>query len=170
MMKKYARNFGLLILFAVMLGASSCEKASEVLALPSMKATVDGVAWTSIFRYSTLSQSKNVIVITGTPEATQDVDKAIILTINGTDTGTYTLNAGTLSTQCLVVYKKTASAVENGSDYFTSTQATIQITKIDKTKQQVSGTFSATLYAVGVANPVVISNGTFENLNYQLSN
>jgi len=37
---------------------------------------------------------------------------------------------------------------------------------LDKDKKQISGTFSATLTAG--ATEVVITNGTFENLNYQV--
>jgi len=170
-MKKLLQNLSLVIFIGILVGLSSCKKSSTVIPLPSMKATIDGAAWVSIFRLSVLNQTQTPanIVITGTPTISQTADKTLILTIKGIDAGTYNLNAGTLSAQCLIVYKKTSTAVENSSDYFTSTQATISISKIDKTNKQLSGTFSATLFAVGVPNAVVITNGTFDNLNYQLN-
>jgi len=170
-MKKILQSIGIVFFIGLIISLNSCSKDSTILNLPSMKATVDGAEWTSIFRLSVLNQNQSPanIVITGTPTLSQTADKTIILTIKGTDAGTYTLGLGSATAQCLVVYKKTSDAAANSGNYFTSTEATITISKLDKEKKQMSGTFSAKLYAIGVATPVVITNGIFENLNYQLN-
>jgi hypothetical protein len=146
----------------------SCEEVKEIIPLPSMKATVDGEAWTSIFRATVLFKSNNMITVTGTPDVSENVDKAIIISIFGTETGTYNLTPGTLTAECAIVYKKTANAENGGDNYYTSYDATVTITKIDKDKKQVSGTFSGKLISTGSAiGEISIANGTFENLNYQ---
>jgi len=169
-MQRILKNLGVFV-FIGLISLTSCEKDKEIIPLPLMKATIDGVEWNSIFRLSVMNSSvvPANIVITGTPSLSQTADKTIILTIKGIDAGTYNLSPGTLTAQCLVVYKKTSDAAENSGNYFTSTVASITISKIDTAKKQLSGSFSATLYAIGVAQPVVINNGTFENLNYQVN-
>jgi hypothetical protein len=146
-----------------------CDKVNEVLALPSMSATVDGVSWTSIFRATVLFQSNGVFSITGTPDASENVDKAIILSTNGITVGTYNLAIGG-SSECAVVYKKTANAAYNSDNYYVSHTATITLTEVNTDKQRISGTFSATLVPSNdpLGAEIRITNGKFENLNYQL--
>ncbi len=151
-------------MFSVLI-LGSCEEVKDIVPLPSMKATVNGEAWTSIFRATVLFEHNNMITISGTPEASQDVDKAIIISIFGTEAGTYTLNPGTLTTECGIVYKKTADAAHGGDNYYTSYSTTVTMTEIDKDKKRISGTFSGSLLSTGVEE-ITISNGTFENLNY----
>jgi len=117
-MKNIMKSLSFVALFAILLGTSSCETVKDVIPLPSMKATVDGEAWTSLFRATVLFESNGVFTITGTPDASENVDKAIILTINGTEVGTYTLSPGTLTAECGVVYKKTADAAYGGDNYY----------------------------------------------------
>jgi hypothetical protein len=117
-------------------------------------------------------QSNNMFSITGTPEVGQDinVDKVIILTINGTTVGTYQFNLVGGPTDCAVVYRKTAGAEDGSEDYYIAHTATIILTEVNTDKRRISGTFSATL--VPSDNPlgteINITNGRFENLNYQL--
>lgn len=165
-MKKILKSISLVFVALFLLG--SCEEVKEILPVPSMTATVDGEAWTSIFRATVLFESNNMITITGTPEASKEVDKAIIVSINATEVGTYEQAPLTNPIgDCNILYKKTANATTGSADYYLSTTATVTITKIDKEKKQISGTFSGSLLSTG-ANEVIISNGKFENLNYQV--
>jgi hypothetical protein len=164
-----------IIVIVVFLGTNallfnSCDKVNEVLALPSMTATVDGVSWTSIFRATVLFQSNGVFSITGTPDASENVDKAIILSTNGTTVGTYELNLVGGPTDCAVAYKKTAGAASGSADYYVAHTATIAVTEVNTDKQRISGTFSATLVPSNdpLGTEIKITNGKFENLNYQL--
>ncbi len=159
---------GIIGLFIAMLTISitSCDETQVADLLPSMKATVDGEAWTSLFRLSTVTDSS--IVITGTPTASQTADKTIILTVFGTGEGTYQLGLGSLTADCAVAYKKTANAADGEDNYYVAYEATIVITKLDTENKKLSGTFSAKLRSTGqLADEIVISDGTFENLNYQ---
>lgn len=172
-MKKTVKTIILSFIAVILLSGVSCESLEDILPIPSMTATVDGESWTSIFRYSVLYEANGVIMITGTPEVSENVDKAIILSIFGKEAGTYVLSTTEpLSNQCAVVYKKTANAQNGSSDYYIAHTATITITKIDKEKKLLSGTFSATLMQSDTpeATNVVITNGKFENLNYQTEN
>ena len=166
----------LFILFAgvlagfIVITSSGCDENGDLLPLPSMKATVDGEAWSSIFRLSVVkeSDSLNTIVITGTPTASETADKTIILTTFGTNEGTYTLSLGSLSTDCSVVYKKTADAADGGDNYYVAYEATITISEHDRTNKKLSGTFSAKLRSTGnIADEVIITDGVFKNINYQ---
>ena len=76
---------------------------------------------------------------------------------------------GSLSTDCAVAYKKAANAVDGGDDYYIAYEASITISTMDKEKKQMSGTFNAKLISTGTAvDEVLITGGTFENLNYQV--
>ena len=158
--------FSVLLIALLLISINSCDKEQIAELLPSMKATVAGEAWTSLFRLSVVTDS--TIVITGTPTASETADKTIILTTFGTDVKTYTLNPGTLTTECAVAYKKTADAADGGDNYYIAYSANITISKLDTVKKQLSGTFDAKLRSTGnLADEIIISDGTFENLNYK---
>ncbi len=167
-MKNLLKGF-MVMLIAVFM--NSCDKVDEIIPLPSMKATVDGVAWTSIFRLTTVDQTAGSerITVTGTPTASETADKAIIITVNGITAKEYSLSAVPVKTECLIVYKKTANAADGSDDYYVSYKATVNITKIDLDKKQVSGTFSGSLLPSNnlLTTEINITNGTFENLNFQ---
>ena len=166
-MKKIVKPLILSSVALLMFIHAGCKEVKDLVPVPSMTATVDGESWTSLFRVSVLFENNDMITITGTPDYTENVDKAIILTIYGTDAGTYNLNPGTLSTNCSVVYRKTANAAEGTTDYYISKTATVTISSIDKTNKRISGTFSATLIN-NSSTEISITSGKFENLNYQV--
>ncbi len=167
-MKNSMKVLSVILMAGFLLTFNSCEKVADLVPIPSMTATVDGVEWKSIFRASVLFEGNQMMTITGTPEASENVDKAIILSIYGTAAGTYNLSPGTLVTECLVAYKKTAGAVDGDDNYYVSHTASITITSIDLDKKKISGTFSATLIPTGGGvDEISITNGKFENLTYQ---
>jgi hypothetical protein len=86
-MKKTVKTIVFSFIAGILLSGVSCESLEDVLPIPSMTATVDGESWTSIFRYSVLYQANDYIMITGTPEVSENADKAIILSIDGTEAG-----------------------------------------------------------------------------------
>jgi hypothetical protein len=172
-MKSIIKSLSFVAIVAILLGTGSCKEAkdtvNEIIPLPSMKATVDGSSWVSLFRYSTLFESNNMITITGTPDVSEALNEAIILNVFGTEAGTYELALGSLSGDCAAVYMKTAAANDGEDDYYVAYQATVTISSIDKSKKQISGSFSAKLRSTGsILDEIIISNGTFENLNYRV--
>ena len=165
-MRNLKKIFSGLFIALILISVNSCDDTEVAQLLPSMKATVDGEAWTSLFRLSTVTDS--TIVITGTPTASETADKTIILTAFGVTEGTYSLSAGTLTADCAVAYKKTADATDGGDNYFVAYEATVVISKLDTENKKLSGTFNAKLRSTGnLAEEVIITNGTFDNLNYQ---
>ncbi len=168
-MKNLIGSLATLLVLVFMVSMNSCEEVEGILPIPSMEATVDGEAWTSLVRISVFNESEEPqrIIITGKPTADDTADQTIILTVFGNDVGTYELGVGTLiSGDCLVVYNKTTDV---GNDIYTSTEATITITAMDKEKNTISGTFSAKCLTIAtIPDEVIITNGTFENLNYQV--
>ena len=141
----------------------------DILPIPSMTAKVNGDSWTSLFRASVMYISNNYFSVIGSPELSENADKVINISVYGRQPGTYELNPGTLTTECLIVYLKKAGAANGSSDYYVSTTATVTITKVDETKKTISGTFSGTLVeSSGTVNDeVTITEGKFENLTYQ---
>ncbi len=168
-MRKIIGSLATVLVALIIISMSCCDVLNDVLPVPSMKASVDGEAWTSKFRLSVLNETDGNIVITGTPEVSENVDKALILTVFATDAGTYNLTPGTLTTDCGVVYKKTANSVENDDNYFVSYEATVTISELNNENKRMSGTFNAKCITTTLPpQEVIITNGTFENLNYQI--
>ena len=155
----------LLVVFAV--SFSSCETDEDGnLIVPSMNATVDGDAWSAIARVSTVQN--DIVAITGFP--TIGKEKAILITIKGTDLNTYTLNPTTLTTDCAIAYQKTADVADGSADYYIAYSATVKITKYDAEKKLISGTFSGNLKPSDnllLGTDLVITDGAFENLSFQ---
>jgi len=164
-MMNFKKIFSGLFIAILLISVNGCDD-TDIDILPSMKATVDGEAWTSLFRLSTVSDS--TIVIMGTPTISETADKTIILTTFGVTEGTYTLSLGSLTGDCTIAYKKTADAEDGGDNYYIAYEATIVISKLDTEKKKLSGTFNAKLRSTGnLADEVIITDGTFDNLNYQ---
>ena len=163
-MKKYL----ILLLGAalsVALFTTSCEKedvedAVEEYTGASMKATVNDTAWTAITRVTKFFTTTNSFVITGTSTD----GKIMIVTIRGEEVGTYTTSVEleNPSAQVGAVWRA------NSTNYF-SNKGTVEITKLDKTKKEISGTFSFDL--ISSSDPVgfSVTSGTFSNLEYSES-
>ncbi len=167
-MRKIIGSFVTVFIAVFMISLNACDALDDLELIPSMKATVDGVEWNSLVRLSVFNESASTqtIVITGKPTAEDNADETIVLTIFGNDVGTYKLgiDGAVVSDDCLVVYNK---ITDTGNDIYTSTEATITITEMDKEKKTISGTFSCTVcIVVGTCKEIV--NGTFKNLNYQV--
>jgi hypothetical protein len=175
-MKKLQKSFMVLVLAALMVSLNSCDPKEidiNIDLIPSMEATVGGEAWTSTFRSVVVTESETdpKIVIIGTPTANETADKTLILTINGTEPGTYILgpdpDGDDYLFQCRMVYKKTADAVDGDINYYRGGVEKIVITKIDKENKRISGTFESTgLYNIE-EKTIKIENGTFKDLRYQ---
>ena len=164
-MKTVQKAFWGIIAVLLLVSTNSCENTEIAELIPSMKATVNGEAWNSVFRLSTVTDS--TIVVMGTPTASEKADKTIILTTLGTGEGSYYLTPGS-SPECTVVYKKTADATDGGDDYYVAYEANIVISKLDEENKKISGTFNAKLRSTGSAtDEVIITDGSFENLLYQ---
>ncbi len=164
-MRTIQKAFWSILIALTLVSINSCDTEIAEL-IPSMKATVNGEEWNSVFRLSTVTDS--TIVVMGTPTASETADKTIILTTFGATEGTYSLNLGSLTSECTVIYKKTANATDGGDDYYVAYEANIVISKLDTENQKISGTFNAKLRSTGSAtDEVIITDGSFENLLYQ---
>lgn len=149
----------------------SCKKDE---AEPKMTAIVGGSDWSALVRTVTMSQTQNVLVITGFPTLSQTASQSIIITIRGTTEGTYSLTAyvDELSGQCMILYKTNDNATPGSAAYYNSYSATVTVSEIDSDKKKISGTFSADMYPNGdpMETKIVISEGNFENLSYTVIN
>ena len=172
-MKNLLKGFVVTLVAVFVVSIYSCDETENIIpAVPSMKATVNDTAWTSIFRLTVVKQTagSELITVTGTPTLSETADKAIIVTVNGIEAREYNLSTAIpIKTECAIVYKKTASAADGDDDYYVSVNAKVNITSIDLEKKTLSGTFSGTLYPNGnITKPSMeITNGSFENLNFQ---
>jgi len=169
MMRKLMKGMTVIFIAVFMISMNSCDELADVVPVPSMTATVDGEAWTSLARISVFNESATpqTIVITGKPTLDETLDETIILTVLGNDVGTYELGIGTVvSDECMVVYNK---VTDTDTDVYTAIEATITISAMDKEKNTISGTYSAKCILAGTTSEVIISDGVFENLNYQVN-
>lgn len=154
-MKNYIRLISLAILF-IGISFSSCKK-DDVKLLATLTAKIDGTDWTSTLRVTTLgSETFN---ITGTSIG----GEILILTIFGSDEGTYNLSLTPPASQCAAVYK--ASVATSYEDAFVSSNGEVVLTKVDKANQKISGTFKFTV--TRLTETKVITEGKFEDLSYE---
>jgi len=171
----YMKNLFKLALASIVLSFSliACENAEDGLVLPLMTAKIDGVEWKAALPAAASTKTPDTTtVITGAPSITS-LDKQIALTFFGNQVGTYKLSAGTLKAECALVYKKTASATEDGNDYYVAGIAEVIVSKYDSEKKLVSGTFSATLFLNGNPlsdNQIKVTEGTFTNVKLIINN
>lgn len=158
----------LLILFiALMFSLTGCEKDEDGnILIPSMTATVDGEEWKAFVRASTVQDNK--VAISGFPSASKD--KAVLITVEGTELKTYNLSIIPAKAECAIAYQKTVGVQDGSADYFVSYSATVTLTKYDADKKLISGTFSGSLIQsddVVSGTQMTITNGKFENLSFQ---
>jgi hypothetical protein len=148
---------------------NNCDKVDDILALPSLSAKVNTVAWTAVFTNAVMYISNDYISITGTPEISENADQLINITVNQRAEGIYEFETGTIKNDCMISYLKKAGATNGTADYYKSDIATVTITKIDTEKKTVSGTFTGTLKETSnTTNDFVrITDGKFENIPYQ---
>ncbi len=122
---------------------------------------IDGQAWTSLFRATVISDSK--ITITATTGITQETGELLVITVFGTEQGTYQLASGEV--ECAAVYKKTATA--SSDDAYVAANGNVTITEIDTVNKRISGTFNFTV--TRITETFSISNGVFQGLKYTQS-
>lgn len=160
-MKKY------LILLAIAsfsLSFVSCEKDTieETVAAitpASMSATVNDTVFTTITRVTVFSSTANAFLITGT-----SLDgKVLSVTIRASEVGTYTT-----SIELEDPSSKVGAAWRAHSENFVSNSGTVELTKVDKTKKKISGTFTFTMInpTSGLTEVFSITEGKFDQLSY----
>ena len=155
-MKKYL----ILLLAAATLSVFtiSCEKeeiedAVEEYSGASMKATVNDTAWTSVSRVTKFFTTTNSFNIAGTSTG----GKILTIMIRAKEVGAYTTEIGwDLSAQVGATW---------GTTYF-SKGGTVEITKLDKAKKEISGTFNFDLISTTDLVGFPVTGGTFSNLSY----
>lgn len=154
-MKKHIILFSFVCLVLI----SSCKKDGSILSNAIMTAKIDGTKWVSITRVTI--QKSGIFLITGTSTEGQ----AIEVTINGSTTGTYTLEASTssASAQCGAIYKPT---INNSDSTYVSKSGQVAISKIDTENQLISGTFNFVVTNLDVTKN--ITEGKFSDLKYQI--
>jgi hypothetical protein len=122
----------------------------------SMKARIDNQEWIAAVRVTVMESGK--LIITGTSAG----GSVIIITVNGTDEGTYSLSAIPLSTGFGALYKTTPSMSDD--DAYISTSGQVVLTEVDTSGKRVSGTFSFNVSRS--SETISITNGTFTDLMY----
>ena len=124
-----------------------------------MTAKIDGAKWTSITRVTI--QKSGIFLITGTSTDGQ----AIEVTVNGTTSGTYTLEASTSSpsAQCGSIYKPTINSTDST---YVSKSGKVIITNIDTENKLISGTFNFVVTKLDATKN--ITEGKFSDLAYQI--
>lgn len=122
-----------------------------------MTAKIDGIDWTTSLRVTTLGSE--TFTITGTSIG----GEILILTILGSDEGTYNLSISPPAAQCSAMYK--ASASMSSEDAFVSSNGEVVLTKVDKANQKISGTFKFTV--TRLTEKKEITEGKFEDLSYE---
>jgi hypothetical protein len=134
----------------------SCDKINDILDI-GMDANIDGTEWVSITRVTLLNSDK--FTITGTSSA----GDILVITIDGSTTGTYTLNPLLSKTQCGCTYKQSLSSASG--DWYLSVEGKVTLSEVDKTNKKISGIFEFSLLNGTTYKPV--TNGAFRNLSYQ---
>lgn len=156
------KSFTLLFILAISLFCSCSDTDSDgvpdIIENDKMTATINGQNWVTVTRVTVIKQGK--IIITGTSLSGQ----SLVITINGTDAGTYTLSALPPKTQCGAVYKETATA--STADAFYSVSGTVVITNLDLTNKILSGTFNFEMIKDLSGTTISITNGKINDIKF----
>jgi hypothetical protein len=147
-----------LVSLIIILFVMSCKKDNED--PTKMSATIDNKAWTAVVRVTELQTTSNLFVISGT-SVTGEI---FIVTIYGSETGTYALSADPPKAACLGTYKASATAAAN--DIYVSSSGKVTLSKVDKTAKIISGTFEFTLRKDLTGDTKSVTKGVFSNLSY----
>ena len=137
----------------------SCKK--DEIAPYKMTASIGGEEWKT--RVPVGVQKGDIFTVNGT-----SLDgKIIMLTINGAEAKTYTLDPLNAKAQCTIIYKESASTSDE--DAYTGYEGSITVSAINTSKKQISGTFEFTLRKVSdLTQRLVISDGTFDEVRYTI--
>lgn len=143
----------MLFLLAVTVVIASCSKNDD--SVVKLGAKIDGKNWEASARVSSLTNG--IFVITGTSATSQ----VLAITINGETTGTYELGIG--SAKCGATYKE--SALVTDANIYVSASGKVTLTKVDKAKRTISGTFEFVL-AKSLTDTKTVTTGQFNDLVY----
>lgn len=168
------KNKKIILIAALFIGIliTACSKDEvkdtiEEKIIGTMTATIDGTEWKADAPYGSISESR--IVITGVGLIGEN-KKAIILTINGTSLGDFTISYNPLDTAANVgngaTYNADYNNISNENTYL-AYRGEISITNI--TDKKVSGSFSFDCKKASVSDTlgIVVTSGTFSNINYK---
>ena len=149
------KNYIIPLIAALLITMGSCNKD----VLPSMSATVDGVEWSSTVASVIGATSGDYITILGVNVGGQK----IFLGIKGSEPGKYSLQALEGEADVLSFYLEDKDDEENGTKKYTSSQGTVNITKMEDNR--ITGTFNFT--GVNSLDDVIeITDGKFTNVLY----
>ena len=137
---------------ALALVFSSCKKDGTSTG-PSIKATIDGAAWSANVRVATKYSDK--FVINGSALS----GSSLIVTVNGTSVGTY--NLALTAFDCSAAYTKSVSEPIP----YASITGTVTISKVDATNKKVSGTFEFSMLR-NLSDNIQITKGSFTDIAY----
>lgn len=123
----------------------------------SMSADLDGVSWSADAPGAV--RTNGTIVLTG---ITTDQSKTIILTANGTTTGTYNFTLPNLGGGALIRIATSTDTTE-----YAATSGSMDISSLNTTNTRLSGTFSFSGLSISLPlDTIDVTSGTFTNVLY----
>jgi hypothetical protein len=169
----YALIIGLGVLYFSGCDEEDAGDVKDVLLPDKMSATVNDTAWKTGVRKSFKYEMLNQFII----NATSLSGEVLNITIFGTEEDVYILNTDILDTtqsrgvKFAAVYKK--SATPSSDDIYYAKKGEVEITEINTSDQQISGTFHFNMFRTSdstfiTSDTLSVKNGTFENLNYEI--
>lgn len=136
--------------------AVSCKKDSDGNTIYKMSATIDGKQWNALAPTGILTGG--VLVITGISIS----GESVIVTVKGDMEKTYELNTPALKTECFATYKASLTGTD---DSYASLTGKVILTKVDKTKNLVSGTFEFSVSKLSILTKQ-ITKGEFNDVTF----
>lgn len=155
-MNKIISKLTLFAIFSGMILITSCEKDNPL--GYKMTATIDGTSFNSLVTVAYIQENKMII------EGTSVNGKIIVLTVSGTDQGSYALSANPPLAQFAAVYKESVTVTTE--DTWASVSGNISLTSVDTNAKTISGTFSVRMKKDLTDNILEISNGSFTGVKY----
>lgn len=155
-MNKIISRITIFAIFSGLLLITSCEKDNPL--GYKMTATIDGSSFNSLVTLAYIQDNKMII------EGTSANGKIIVLTISGTNPGSYALSATPPLAQFAAVYKESATVTTE--DTWASVSGTVSLSSVDTNAKTISGTFSIKMKKDLTNNTLEISNGSFTGVKY----
>ncbi len=149
----------ILIALGLTFSFTACDDDTDIIALASMSATIDGSAWSSTPAAVVGTTYSDYTTIVG-----YNLDgQYMLISIRGTSAGTYEFGGSELSTETYAVYMEDKEAAESELDKkkYLTVSGQVVITSVEGGK--INGTFSFTAKN-DLETSIEITNGKFSNV------
>jgi len=145
----------------------SCQKADEINLSPAFSANLNGSE--KVLKSTKAVVNKGITIIAGS-ETTKTERSMVVITIRGAEKGEfkqdYDYITGVSVAQASCTYKIISKSENTKAQFYVSYEGTVEISDIDFSKRQISGSYKFDLKAIPNSKNKQKLEGDFVNLSF----